>query len=268
MKKTIRPTTALLIIDAQHDFCHPEGALYVAGADGDVKRIKRLIENNLTSIDHITVTLDTHHILDVSHPMFWRDDAGNPPAPFTQITHQEILNGKWMPIIEPEKVTTYVQALENQGQFPHFIWPEHCLIGSKGAGLDDHVMNALRTWTHYTQRDYDVAVKGTNRLTEHFGIFRANIPIDDAPETQFNQALVQLLMQYDQVLLMGEAKSHCVGTSLKQAMDFAPELAQKMIVVEDCMSDVAGLVFLGEPIYAEAKQRGIRFVKAEEITWG
>ena len=56
-----------------------------------------------------------------------------------------------------------------------------------------------------------------------------------------------------------------MATSLKQAMDFAPELAAKMIIVEDCMSDVTSLGFLGEPIYAEAKAKGIRFVKVEDI---
>ena len=256
---------ALLIIDAQHDFCHPEGALFVAGANTDVQRMSALILNNLGKIDHITVTLDTHLILDISHPLFWQNADGNPPGPFTQITYSEILAGEWIPLFGAKEATAYVEALEAQGQFPHFIWPEHCLIGSKGAGLDDTLMEALRAWTHHTRKNYHTAVKGTNPLTEHFGIFQANIPIADAPETQLNQSLIDLLMNYDTVFLMGEAKSHCVGTSLKQAMDFAPELAAKMVVVEDCMSDVTGLGFLGEPIYTEAKSKGIRFARAEDI---
>lgn len=256
---------ALLIIDAQHDFCHPEGALFVAGANTDVQRMSALILNNLDKIDHITVTLDTHLILDISHPLFWRNADGNPPEPFTQITYSEILAGEWIPLFWAKEATAYLEALEAQGQFPHFIWPEHCLIGSKGAGLDDTLMKALRAWTHHTGQNYHTAVKGTNPLTEHFGIFQANIPIADAPETQLNQSLIDLLMAYDTVFLMGEAKSHCVGTSLKQAMDFAPELAAKMVVVEDCMSDVTGLGFLGEPIYTEAKAKGICFAKAADI---
>ena len=256
---------ALLIIDAQHDFCHPEGALFVMGADADVQRMSALILNNLGKIDHITATLDTHYILDISHPLFWRNADGNPPLPFTQITYSEIVAGEWIPQFWVKEATAYVQDLEAQGQFPHFIWPEHCLIGSKGAGLADTLMEALRTWTHHTGNDYHTAVKGTNPLTEHFGIFQANIPIANAPETQLNHSLIELLMNYDTVFLMGEAKSHCVATSLKQAMDFAPELAAKMIIVEDCMSDVTGLGFLGEPIYAEAKAKGIRFVNSGDI---
>jgi hypothetical protein len=38
-----------------------------------------------------------------------------------------------------------------------------------------------------------------------------------------------------------------------------------MIIIEDCMSDVTGLGHLGEPIYAEARQKGLRFAKAAEI---
>ncbi len=53
-----------------------------------------------------------------------------------------------------------------------------------------------------------------------------------------------------------EAKSHCVATSLKQAMDFAPELAKKITVIEDCMSDVPGLGYLGEPVFCRSKKEG------------
>jgi len=48
-------------------------------------------------------------------------------------------------------------------------------------------------------------------------------------------------------------------------MDFAPDLAKKIIVIEDCMSDVPGLGYLGEPVFIEAKKKGIRFVKSEDL---
>jgi selenophosphate synthase len=36
-------------------------------------------------------------------------------------------------------------------------------------------------------------------------------------------------------------------------------LAQKIIVLEDTMSDVTGMGHFGTPIYEAAKQKGIRF---------
>jgi nicotinamidase-related amidase len=155
--------------------------------------------------------------------------------------------------------------LEQQGEFCHFIWPYHCLIGSRGAAIDDNIMEALIDWTK-DGKFYQVVAKGTYPLTEHFGIFRANVPIANRPETQLNQALIDTLERYQNVFLVGQAKSHCVANSLKQAMEEAPNLASKFIILEDCMSDVTGLGHLGDPIYAKAKSLGVRFSKTTDIT--
>jgi nicotinamidase/pyrazinamidase len=255
---------AFLIIDAQYDFCKPNGALFVPGAVEDMQRLSTLIRLQADKIDHIVVTLDNHPVNDISHPVFWEDAQGHFPAPFTQVTANEVREGKWKPRFEPEKVLGYLDALETQGLFRHFIWPEHCLMGSRGAALDDMLMEALREWTH-TGRNYHVVEKGQHPLTEHFGIFQAQIPIEGAPETQFNTALVEELIAYQTVYLAGEARSHCVATSLKQVMDKAPELAAKIVVIEDAMSDVSGLGHLGAPIYEAARQQGVRFVKSTDL---
>ena len=120
---------AFLIIDTQFDFCHPDGALFVPGADRDVDRMASLIRHHTDRIDHIVVTLDTHHLLDIAHPLFWRDADGNHPAPFTRVSADDVETGRWVPQFFPEKARQYVRDLEADGQFAHFIWPEHCLIG-------------------------------------------------------------------------------------------------------------------------------------------
>ncbi len=256
---------ALLIIDAQYDFCNPNGALFVAGADKDMERLGKIIKDNADKIDHICVTLDSHPVNDISHPAFWQDKNGKFPAPFTQITSQEVKDGKWTPRFFPKEAIKYLEDLETQGQFPHFIWPEHCLIGSKGNALDDNIMDALKEWTH-KGKYYQAVTKGTYPLTEHFGIFMAQIPVADRPETQLNQSLIKTLENYQNVFVAGEARSHCVATSIKQALDYAPGLANKMVIIEDCMSDVTGLGHLGQPIYEEAKKRNVRFVDSKNIS--
>jgi nicotinamidase/pyrazinamidase len=252
---------AILIIDAQYDFCNPNGALFVAGADADMQRLNNFIIRNKNQIDYICVTLDTHPIHDISHPSFWEDAQHQSPAPFTQITLAEVQSGKWKPKFFAKEATEYLTKLEAQGQFPHFIWPEHCLIGSKGAAIDEILMEALKIWAK-DGKEYQTVCKGTYPLSEHFGIFAAQIPVADRPETQLNTTLINTLQAYDHVYLAGQAKSHCVATSLKQAMDFAPTLAQKMIILEDTMSDVTGLGHLGQPIYQQAKQQGIQFANS------
>lgn len=256
---------AFLIIDAQFDFCHPNGALFVPGAEQDIERMAALIRHHPDKIDHIVVTLDTHHVLDIAHPLFWQDVNGNHPAPFTQITGEDVDAGRWIPRFFEEKARKYVHTLEADGQFLHFIWPEHCLIGSRGAALHDTLMDALKTWSRQRNRDYVAVQKGLYPLTEHFGIFRAHVPDPEVPETQLNTGLIADLARFDTVYLMGEAKSHCVANSLKQLLDFAPELVPKLVVVTDCMSDVAGLGHLADPIFAEARNSKVRFMESAEV---
>ena len=61
----------LLIIDPQNDFhpaggdhllAHHQGSLAVPGANEDSSRIANLILSNITEIDEIYVTLDSHHV--------------------------------------------------------------------------------------------------------------------------------------------------------------------------------------------------------------
>lgn len=262
----MRKINAFLIIDPQFDFCNPEGSLYVPGAEKDIEKISAFIRNNTAKIDHICLTMDAHHVNDISHSAFWQDEQGNTPAPFTQISYQEVLENKWKPRYFVEEAKAYLKQLEEQGEFPHTIWPEHCLLGHKGSSIAQSLIEAVILWSRDTGRYYQLISKGTYPLTEHFGAFIAQVPYPDRPETQLNQSLIDTLTSFEHVYLCGEAKSHCVANSLKQIMRYAPELAQRVIVLEDCMSDVPDLGYLGEPIYQEAKNIGISFAKLEEVT--
>ncbi len=256
---------AFLIIDAQFDFCHPDGALFVPGAEQDISRIAKLIQDHTDQIDHIVVTLDTHQLLDIAHPLFWQDATGNHPTPFTQITGDDVDAGQWIPRFSAGRAIAYIHALESGGQFTHVIWPEHCLIGSRGASLHDTLTDALKAWSHRRNRDYAAIQKGVYPLTEHFGIFRAQVPDPAVPETQLNTALINDLARFDTIYLMGEAKSHCVANSLKQLLDFAPDIVPKLTVVTDCMSDVTGLGHLADPIFAEARARKVSFIQSDRV---
>ncbi|GAB2570440.1 cysteine hydrolase family protein [Spirosoma areae] len=258
-------TNAFLIIDAQFDFCQRDGSLFVPGAEQDIARIARLIQQHTDQIDHIVVTLDTHQMLDIAHPLFWQDAGGNHPDPFTRITTEDVDAERWIPRFSPDKARQYLHDLDADGQFAHLIWPEHCLIGSRGAALHDTLLDALKDWSRQRNRDYIALQKGLYPLSEHFGIFRAQVPDPAIPETQLNTTLIADLNRFDTVYLMGEAKSHCVANSLKQMLDFAPELIPKLSVVTDCMSDVTGLGHLADPIYAEARARKVRFRESEAV---
>ena len=96
-------TSALIIIDLQNDFC-PNGHLAVAGGD----EIVPLINAIANDFPHVILTQDWHP---QGHSSFASQHVGH--APFTQI---------------------------DMSYGPQTLWPDHCIIGSKGAafhpGLD------------------------------------------------------------------------------------------------------------------------------------
>ncbi|MFK5969795.1 MAG: hypothetical protein QM487_06705 [Candidatus Marithrix sp.] len=126
---------SLLIIDPQNDFCNPNGALFVPGANEDMQRFSTWIQES--QLDEIYVTLDSHHLFDVAHPIFWQNSKGKNPAQFTIITANMVKNGEWVPTIPAltDRMINYVETLENNDRYPLCIWPPHCLIGSWGYGI-------------------------------------------------------------------------------------------------------------------------------------
>ncbi|CAG5011473.1 hypothetical protein DYBT9275_04957 [Dyadobacter sp. CECT 9275] len=259
--------TALLLIDAQYDFCNPAGSLFVPGAQEDVNRIAGLIALHGDKIDEIFLTLDTHHVMDIAHPLFWEDPNGNSVAPFTLITAAAVKAGRWIPRYHKEYVAEYLVQLEGEGEFQHFIWPEHCLIGTRGAALDDTISDAILAWTHRTSRDYTSVQKGINPLSEHFGVFRAQVPVRNDPETALNELFLKKLESFDRILITGEARSHCVATSVSQILKYAPELISKIEVLTDCMSDVPNWGHLADPIFDQAKSKGVTFSTSRAIVF-
>ncbi len=259
------PVITLLIIDAQFDFCSPEGTLFVPGAAEDITRLVTLIDRSVEYLSRIVATLDTHQVLDIAHPGFWADKQGQHPAPFTPISYAEVQAGTWRPLYSADYARDYVRELEAQGEFQHFIWPEHCLAGTRGAALVDPLARSLAAWSRRTGRNYQTVVKGEHPLAEHFGVFRAQVPVPGVAKTELNQPLLDELAEADQIWLAGEARSHCVATSLHQILRFAPNLVPKVSLLTDCTSDVTGMGYLAEPIYAEARAAGVRFVTADAL---
>lgn len=268
----------LLIIDPQFDFCHPNGKLSVKGAHDDMCRLSEWINNKVDSLDSIAITLDSHQPNDVSHPGFWKDINGNSPNPFTQITHIDVVSGKWIPKFNPEVVTVYLKLLEEQGEYPHVIWLEHCLIGSSGASIYEPILSAVCKWALYKNAWYKTFIKGEMPLIEHFGALRPQVSMESIGKIgNFNtidwintqklewtskstgQDVIDWCSAQDIIYIAGEAKSHCVVSTIKQMVEIIPDQISKLIILEDCMSDVEGFKNLGEPIFLKVKEMGARF---------
>ena len=251
----------LLIIDPQIDFCDPAGALFVVGADADIGRLARMVRRLSPKLADIHVTLDSHHFVDIAHPIFWKDSAGKHPAPFTIISATDVETGRWTPT-QPgasKRVLAYVQALAAHGRYPLCIWPPHCLIGSRGHAVVPELFAALQEWEQrFAIVDY--VTKGSNIWTEHYSAIQADVPDPADPSTQINTALIQTLMKADIVAVAGEAGSHCLANTVRDlANNFGDDsLVSKLVLLSDATSPVTGFEALQDSFVAEMTARGMQ----------
>lgn len=256
----------LLVIDPQVDFCDPTGSLYVPGAEKDMDRLATMVKRIGTKISQIHVTLDSHRVNDIAHPPFWKDSNGNHPNPFTLISVADVANGKWTTSVPGlyTQALAYVKELEKGGKFPLVIWPIHCLIGSRGTQVLPVLFDAITEWEKQKANRYaNYVTKGSNPLTEHYSVFAAEVVDPTDPSTQLNTDLIGLLADPDvtQILVAGEAKSHCVRNSLNDLIQNFPDpkYAHKMVVLEDAMSSVPGFEKSGDDFVTDMKAKGVQF---------
>lgn len=249
----MRRNVQLLIIDPQYDFCVPGifdadgnhiggGALYVEGADKDVIRLSNFINRFGGRIRKISVTLDSHQFLHIAHPIFWIDENGNHPNPFTIITANDVRKGVWRTtkFFLQREALEYVEALDKGGRYPLCIWRPHCLISSPGTAADANVFNALKRWSEEYFRDIDYVTKGSNPMREHYSAVKAEVYDPSDPSTGLNVDLIATLEEADEILIAGEALSHCVANTVRDiATSFKDaSFVRKMTLLLDCSSPV------------------------------
>jgi nicotinamidase-related amidase len=256
-----------LIIDPQNDFAHVDGNLFVRGANHDAERLAILLKRHTEKIDHIHVTLDSHHWVDIAHPIFWVDIHGHSPRPFTQITLEDVLEGRWKTKNPDHQLRAlhYVQTLQTHGRYTLTIWPPHCLIGRWGNNIVTPITEALNHWEQQLSR-VNFVVKGANMWTEHYSAVQADVPDPEDPETQLNTALIRQLQRADLLVCSGQALSHCVANTLRDIAEYlSPDSLHKLVLLEDTTSPVTGFEALAEQFLYEMKARGMQTIKSTEF---
>lgn len=291
MSETI---TTLLLVDVQKDF-HPGGTLAIPTADEDAKRIAQLIREHGSKIKRVVATLDSHLKLHIAHPGFWvsGQDGKSHPDPFTLISSQEIVDGKWKPRFQNLPLAEgqidgsifggldqvrdesgkldlhkysieYTKRLEEKGRFMLCIWPEHCLIGKPGHGLVDCVMDALDEWSASTGGCVEWVLKGQNLLTESYSALEAEIPVDK--DTSFSMDVQKSLEASDRLLVCGQAMSHCVNQTLRSIVGHWPkDKLGNITLLTDCASSVPGFEKAGEGFQKDMSDIGVVLKKASDV---
>lgn len=253
--------TLLMPVDMQNTFCLPEFELFVAGRSGngavdDIRRLCSFIYRNLDVITTIAPTMDTHQAIQIFHPIFWVDAAGEHPSPYTLISAEDVEMGRWRvnPEVAPpleidlprlERIARhYVQNLRAAGKFDLTIWPYHAMLGGIGHALVSSLEEAVFFHAQARVSAPNYQIKGGNPLTENYSVLSPEVLIGPDGEhlgTE-NTTFIRDLLAYDAIIIAGEAKSHCVAWTiadlLTQIRSLDPSLARKVYLLEDCASPV------------------------------
>jgi len=249
----------MLAIDCQNDFCDPKGNLFVTGADKDMARLASMIDRIGSKIDQMHFTLDSHQEIHVAHPIFWVNSKGEHPNPFTLITKDDVSNGVWTttnPLCR-QRALEYVNSLDKNGRYVLCIWPPHCIIGSWGHGLVPSVSVALGKWCKNRFKKVNFVTKGSNPFTEHYSAVQADVPDPSDPTTMLNTELIGNMQDADKIVVLGEARSHCVANTLLDIISsFGEENVKKIVLIKDAMSDVTGFEKTGSDFFNNVVKRG------------
>jgi nicotinamidase-related amidase len=249
------------------------------GAIEDNLRLSEFIYRNLGSITTIVPTLDTHTAMQIFHPIFWINSAGEHPIPAaTNITPDDIDKGVWK--VNPAVAFSlnssyeflekhayhYVKKLTQNGKYPLTVWSYHSMLGGIGHALVSAVEEAIFFHCIARNSQTQFEIKGDNPLTENYSVLRPEVmdSFDDIIIAEKNSFLIQQLLEYDAVVIAGQAKSHCVAWTVDDLLTdiqlVDASLAKKVYLLEDCTSPV---VIPGVVDYSDAANAAyMRFANA------
>jgi nicotinamidase-related amidase len=230
-------------IDVQVGFCTPGASLFVPGAVDDTRRTIEWIYKNLDRITQLHFSLDTHGVFQIFHPAFWVDDAGKHPSPFTPITRADVESGRFKPMMRPLECLEYVKRLEASGKYTLTVWPYHTLLGGISHALVPALMEAAIFHSLVRSSDAHFETKGTAPMTENYSVLSPEVrELGGRSVGAFNAAFFETLMAFDRVYVFGQAKSHCVLSTLRDMQEHItkvdPKLMGKVFILEDATSPV------------------------------
>ena len=281
----------LFLVDVQNTFCIPGFELFVAGRSGmaaveDNDRLCRFIYHNLNRITEITITLDTHQAIQIFHAVYLIDAAGRHPEAYTLVSEADVQSGRWRfnPAVaealgvDPETAQTnlehYVNQLALSGKYQLTIWPYHAMLGGIGHALVPAVEEAVFFHSMARTSQPDIEIKGDDPFTEHYSVIGPEVRTDafGKPIGYHKQKFIHKLEQFDATLIAGQAKSHCVASTISDLLiDISktdPALAERVYLLEDCTSPVVvpGMDYTGQAdaAFARFAEAGMKIIRTTD----
>jgi nicotinamidase-related amidase len=255
------PRICLLAVDVQNTFCVPDFELFVAGRSGraavdDTRRLCEFLYRNLGTITQVFPSLDTHRAMQVFHAIWLVDEQGRRPPPYELVSAEEVAAGRWHvdeavaaalgidPDYAERHLAHYTRSLAEGGKYELTIWPYHALLGGIGHALVSAFEEAVFFHGVARQSSAEFLVKGEEPLTEHYSMLGPEVtegPDGDVLGAK-NRELIAALLEFDAVVVAGQAKSHCLAWTIDDLLedDDVQErrLAERTYLLEDCSSPV------------------------------
>lgn len=261
----------LLLVDAQVDFIHDDGALSVPGAVDDTRRTVEWILRHAGEISAIAASLDSHLPYQIFHPTWWTDAQGKHPEPFTPIQAEEVDGGRWKPLFDPDWSVAYVHRLEEDAKKELMIWPFHTMIGTPGHTITPTLYEAILYHSAARGVQPKFVMKGTIAKTEYYSILEPEIKVPEDPRGELNREFLDELLGYDAIYVAGQAKSHCVLETITSIMRYHGddrETVEKIHLLTDCTSSVqhpeVDFEALANEAYARFQRQGLQVVKSTD----
>ncbi|WP_142849464.1 cysteine hydrolase family protein [Telmatospirillum sp. J64-1] len=266
-----RTRTALLLIDLQNDFCYPDGALFVGGRSGtgavdDLKRLAGWYYRHFPDITTVAASMDEHTPYQVFHTAFWQDAEGRHPAPFTQISLDDLDQERLRPSpaavalvpadVPPaerpswaeQQLRHYLESLGMAERYALTLWPFHCLKGSPGQNLVGAVRRMM-LFHGFARCSQPVLIgKGDNPWTESYSAMGPEIAtafdgrrLEDLTSASPQNGIAHLLETHDRIVVAGQALSHCVLWTLSDMVRHVENKGgtpPEIVLLKDCCSCV------------------------------
>jgi nicotinamidase-related amidase len=281
----------LVAVDVQNTFCIPDFELFVGGRSGhgavdDNRRLVEFVYRNLGTISQVVASLDTHHAFQVFHAVWLVDEDGNHPGPYTRVSVEDVRTGRYR--VNPSiadalgldaayverHLSHYAAQLAGSAKYDLTIWPYHAMLGGIGNALVAAVEEAFffHSIARYSQPDFHV--KGTNPLTEHYSVLGPEVT--EGPDGERlamrDRRLVEELLDFDAIVIAGQAKSHCLAWTIDDLLDdpqTPAELAGRTYLLEDCTSpvfipDVIDYTDAADAAFERYQQVGAHVVKSTD----
>jgi len=251
----------LVAVDVQNTFCIPGFELYVGGRSGtgaveDNRRLCEFIYRNLDVITQICPTMDTHHAMQIFHSIYLVNESGGHPPPFTLISEEDVERGIWRfnPALSysfqidedygNRHLLHYTRKLREGGKYDLTVWPYHAMLGGIGHALVASVEEAIFFHGIARHSQADFHVKGDKPFTEHYSVLGPEVTEGPGGEPigQKSEKFFRKLLDFDAVVIAGQAKSHCVAWTIDDLLQDIRKrdvnLVEKVYLLEDCASAV------------------------------